>query len=159
MRTRRRWMLVGLVGTALVSVAINSKNVKADSSGTEQPSRCSTGPTGCSTNAQAAPSENVPGHAQHVAAMSGHNQVVEIAVTSDGFVPASVNVRAGHPVKLVVTRKVEPSCATDIVIKDLQINRPLPLGKTVELEFTPAKPGKIRFACAMDMIAGEIVVQ
>jgi len=33
------------------------------------------------------------------------------------------------------------------------------MNKPVELNFTPTKPGKIRFACAMDMIAGEIVVE
>lgn len=94
---------------------------------------------------------------QHAAA--SHEQVVTLAVTSDGFVPSSFKVHAGHPVKLVVTRKVERTCATDIVIKDLKISAPLPLNKPVELTFTPAKPGKLRFACAMDMIAGEIVVE
>jgi len=91
--------------------------------------------------------------------MTGHEQVIELAVTADGFVPESFKVHAGHPVKLVVTRKVERTCATAIVIKDLEISVPLPLNKAVELTFTPAKPGKVRFACAMDMIAGEIVVE
>lgn len=159
MRTTTNWMLVGLVGIGLVSVAVASRGAQTACSGQDQPAACSAGPTGRSKHEHAARSESAPGHAQHVAATSGHEQVVEIAVTSDGFVPASFKVRAGHPVKLAITRKVERSCATDIVIKDLQINKPLPVGETVELEFTPTRPGKIRFACAMDMIAGEIVVQ
>ena len=103
--------------------------------------------------------EAAPEQSQHAAAMTGHEQIVELSVTSDGFVPASFKVHSGHPVKLVVTRKVERTCATDIVIKDLKISAPLPLNKAVELTFTPTTPGKIRFACAMDMIAGEIVVE
>jgi len=92
-------------------------------------------------------------------AAASHEQLVTLEVTSEGFVPSSFKVHAGHPVKLVVTRKVERTCATDIVIKDLKISAPLPLDKPVELTFTPTKPGKIRFACAMDMVAGEIVVE
>jgi plastocyanin domain-containing protein len=98
-------------------------------------------------------------HSQPEAAETGGEQVVEIAVTPDGFVPASFKVRAGHPVKLVVTRQVERTCATDIVIKDLKISAPLPLNEAVAFTFTPTKPGTIRFACAMNHIAGEIVVE
>jgi plastocyanin domain-containing protein len=84
---------------------------------------------------------------------------IEISVTSDGFVPAVVKVKAGQPVKLMVTRKVDRTCATDIVIKDFGINKPLPLNQAVEVDITPTTPGKIRYTCAMDMIAGVIVVE
>jgi len=86
-------------------------------------------------------------------------QVVEISVTKDGFVPAQVKVKVGRPVKLLVTRKIERTCATDIVIKDYGIKEALPLDKTVEVTFTPNKAGSSRFACAMDMIAGVIVAE
>jgi len=43
--------------------------------------------------------------------------------------------------------------------KELGISRPLPLGKAVDVRFTPKKTGTLRYACAMDMIAGELVVQ
>ena len=89
----------------------------------------------------------------------GPTQVVEISVTSEGFVPAEVKVKAGQPVKLVVTRQVERTCATDIVIKDFGIKKSLPLHQAVEVDITPAKTGKVRYACAMDMIAGAIVVE
>ncbi len=86
-------------------------------------------------------------------------QVVEISVTKAGFVPAEVTVKAGQPVKLMVTRKIEKTCAKDIVIKDYGIKQPLPLDQTVEVVFTPTKPGTTRFACAMDMIAGVVVAK
>ncbi len=84
---------------------------------------------------------------------------VAIAVTARGFEPRTVKAQVGKPLTMVVTRKVERTCATEIVIKDHGIERPLPLDQAVTIELTPTKPGAIRFACAMDMIAGEIAVQ
>ena len=86
-------------------------------------------------------------------------QVVTMEVTGEGFVPALVKVKAGQPVKLVVTRKTDRTCATEIVIKEFGINKPLPLNQPVEITFTPIKAGKLRYACAMDMIAGVIIVE
>jgi plastocyanin domain-containing protein len=86
-------------------------------------------------------------------------QVVQIAVTREGFTPAAVTVKRGQPVKLVVTRKVERTCATDIVMKDFGVNQPLPLEKPVTVTITPKKPGSYRYACAMDMIAGVLAVE
>jgi plastocyanin domain-containing protein len=86
-------------------------------------------------------------------------QTIAISVTSDGFVPAEVKAKAGQPLKLVVTRQVERTCATEIVMKDLGVNQPLPLGKPVTIKVTPKKPGAYRFACGMDMIAGVLNVE
>jgi plastocyanin domain-containing protein len=86
-------------------------------------------------------------------------QTVQIAVTSDGFVPAEVTVKHGQPVKLVVTRQVERTCATEIVMKDFGVNQPLPLHQPVTVTVTPKKAGEHRFACGMDMIAGVLKVK
>ena len=85
-------------------------------------------------------------------------QKIAIAVTSNGFEPATIKVKAGEPVRLVVTRKVERTCATAIVLKDFGIQRSLPLNKPVDVRFTPKKAGSVRYACAMDMIAGQLIV-
>jgi plastocyanin domain-containing protein len=74
-------------------------------------------------------------------------------------VPAKLQAAVGKPIKLVVTRKTDKTCATEIVIKEYGINQKLPLNQPVEVVFTPTKPGKVRFACGMDMIAGEIEVK
>ena len=86
-------------------------------------------------------------------------QRIVITVTKDGFEPASVHLKSGRPVRLVVTRKVERTCATDIVVTEYGIKKPLPLNKPVEVRFTPRKPGAIHYACAMDMIAGSLIVE
>jgi plastocyanin domain-containing protein len=83
---------------------------------------------------------------------------IEISVTKEGFVPSTIKVKKGEKVKLVVTRKVERTCATEIVIRDQGINQPLPLNKPVTVEFTPSKSGQLRYACGMDMISGVILV-
>jgi plastocyanin domain-containing protein len=81
-----------------------------------------------------------------------------MAVTSEGFVPATVHLKRGERIRLQVTRKTNRTCATEIVIKDLGINQPLPLDQAVTVEFTPRKAGQLRYACAMDMITGVLVV-
>jgi plastocyanin domain-containing protein len=85
--------------------------------------------------------------------------VHEIAVTSDGFVPASIKVKRGEPVKLVVTRKTDRTCAKEIVIKDYAINQSLPLDKPVAIELTPKRSGQVRYACGMDMVSGVLLVE
>jgi plastocyanin domain-containing protein len=86
-------------------------------------------------------------------------QTIVINITSDGFVPADVKAKAGQSLKLIVTRQVERTCATEIVMKDLGVNQPLPLGKPVTITVTPKKAGAYRFACGMDMIAGVLNVE
>jgi plastocyanin domain-containing protein len=86
-------------------------------------------------------------------------QVFELQVTGEGFVPSTIKVKQGQPVRLVVTRKTERTCATEIVIRDQKINKKLPLNEPVTVEFTPSKSGQLRYACGMDMISGVIVVE
>lgn len=95
----------------------------------------------------------------HGAQMESGAQVVQLSVTKDGFEPSSVTVKAGKPVKLVVTRSVERTCATDIVMKDFGVKQSLPLGTPVTVTVTPKKAGDYRYACGMDMIAGVLKVE
>ena len=97
-------------------------------------------------------------------AASGHDKAgtfggIAITVTEKGFEPARVTVPAGKSVTLWVTRRTDKTCAKEIVIADQGIRRDLPLDEAVEITFTPAKAGEIRYACGMDMLAGTIVVQ
>ncbi len=84
---------------------------------------------------------------------------VEVTVTSDGFVPDRIPVKKGEKVRLVVTRKTDRTCATEIVIKEAGINQKLPLNQPVVVELTPKKAGTLKYACGMDMISGVLVVE
>ena len=85
-------------------------------------------------------------------------KVIEMTVTSEGYVPDKIHVAKGEKVRLQITRKTDKTCATEIVIKDLGINQPLPLNKMVTVEFTPKKSGQLKYACGMDMISGILFV-
>ena len=49
--------------------------------------------------------------------------------------------------------------AKEVVIKDYGINKPLPTGTRVEVTLTPKAPGPIGYACAMDMVKGELLAE
>lgn len=84
---------------------------------------------------------------------------IHIDVVQNGFEPAVVTVRQGEPVTLIVTRKVEKTCVTEFVLKEHNINQPLPLNQPVTITFTPDKTGDLGYACAMDMFRGTIRVE
>jgi len=86
-------------------------------------------------------------------------QIVNVAVTKDGFTPSSFTVHKNIPVRLIFIRKVEATCATDVVIPDYDIKRELPLNEPVIVEFTPENAGTTNFAYAMNMLRGKIVVK
>jgi plastocyanin domain-containing protein len=87
------------------------------------------------------------------------NDVV-MTVTDKGFEPQNVRVHKGQPVTLVITRKSDATCATEIVIDEHGIKTPLPLNKAVTVRFTPKKTGELKYGCAMQkMIGGVITVE
>jgi plastocyanin domain-containing protein len=87
-------------------------------------------------------------------------RVVTLTVTEKGYEPSPINLKKDEPVKLVVTRKTDHTCATEIVMKDYGINTPLPLDTPVEIAFTPNKTGTLTYGCAMgQMISGAFMVE
>ncbi len=70
-----------------------------------------------------------------------------------------MTVKKGEPVTLVVTRKTDKTCATEIVIDDEGINAKLPLDKAVKATFTPKKSGEIKYTCGMKMFGGVLKVE
>lgn len=86
-------------------------------------------------------------------------RTVEMAVTENGFEPARVLVSRGEKVRLLITRKTDDTCATEIVIEEQGVNTPLPLGTVVAVEFTPKRSGEIRYACGMGHVSGVLLVR
>ncbi|MEW5742965.1 MAG: cupredoxin domain-containing protein [Myxococcota bacterium] len=85
-------------------------------------------------------------------------RVVPLEVTSDGFVPANVSLKAHEPVTLRVTRKTDETCATEILIDGTDINVKLPLNTAVDVAYTPTKAGSVKFGCAMDKMVGGVLL-
>ena len=87
---------------------------------------------------------------------TGNEATVE--VSSRGFTPDSVSLKAGVPAKLIFIRKDTKNCATEVVLTDYGIKRSLPLNQPVTIEFTP-KAGTLNFTCGMNMLSGKVVAK
>jgi plastocyanin len=108
--------------------------------------------------AAAKPSEGAP--AADVQRGPDGVRTVALSVTESGYEPSPVTLKKGEPVKLVVTRKTDSTCATEVVMEEHNINTPLPLNTPVEIAFTPSKTGELRYGCAMGkMISGVFMVE
>jgi plastocyanin domain-containing protein len=92
------------------------------------------------------------------ATLQNDTQTATVEVTDKGFEPSSLKLKAGAPAKVTFMRKTDETCAKEVVIKEYNINRKLPLNEPVTVEFTPRK-GEFGFACGMDMIKGKLIVE
>jgi plastocyanin domain-containing protein len=86
-------------------------------------------------------------------------RTIKLTVTKKGFRPDKIMVKKGQPLHLLVTRKTDQTCATEIEIEDTKISQDLPLNKEVAVDYTPTKSGEIHYACSMGMISGVLVVE
>ncbi|SET31469.1 cupredoxin domain-containing protein [Stigmatella erecta] len=108
-------------------------------------------PAAAAPTAAPAPKPRAPGEGP---------RVIPLDVTEKGYEPSPISLNKDEPVKLVVTRKTDHTCATEIIMKDYGINTPLPLGEPVEIAFTPNKAGTLTYGCAMgQMISGTFLVE
>jgi len=92
------------------------------------------------------------------ATLQNDAQTATVEVTDKGFEPSSLKLKAGAPAKVTFVPKTDETCAKEVVIKEYNINRKLPLNEPVTVEFTPHK-GEFSFACGMDMIKGKLIVE
>ena len=88
----------------------------------------------------------------------GGASVATVEVSSKGFTPDSVTLKAGVPARLTFIRKDAQNCGTEITMPEYGIRKPLPLNQPVVLEFTPHK-GEIKFVCGMGMLKGKVLGQ
>jgi plastocyanin domain-containing protein len=98
--------------------------------------------------------------AQPSAAPAAPVREVKITVTEKGYEPSPITLKQGEPVKLLITRVTEQTCATDIVIDEPKTRAQLPLNKEVAVQFTPTKTGELTYGCSMDkMVSGVFIIQ
>ena len=85
------------------------------------------------------------------AGCGGGKAEIPVSVTENGFEPSRIEVRHGQAVTLLVTRKTDVTCATEMVVPSRGITQELPLNQTVRVALGPLEPGEVAFACGMDM--------
>jgi plastocyanin domain-containing protein len=93
------------------------------------------------------------------AAPGGKATVVRVSVTDNGFEPEFVTVEKGKPATLIITRKVEATCATEAVFAANGSKFALPLNQDVSIPIGTANAETLRYACGMDMYHGAVVVK
>lgn len=84
---------------------------------------------------------------------------VLVNVTMVGFDPATIEAKAGQPLKLAFFRPNAANCAREVVFPGLGIRKELPPGQTVVVDITPPKSGPLDFECGMKMLKGQLVVR
>lgn len=84
---------------------------------------------------------------------------VRVSVTENGFEPALVSVQKGSPATLIITRKVEATCATSAIFTETGRKYELPLNEEVRIELPTESAMTLHYACSMDMYKGEVVVK
>jgi plastocyanin domain-containing protein len=82
---------------------------------------------------------------------------IALKLTEQGFEPADFTVKKGEPVKLVITRTTDATCAKQIVVDEYSIRTDLPLNQPVAVSFTPTKTGALHYGCAMEKMVGGII--
>lgn len=91
-------------------------------------------------------------------------EVSESAGTLDilvdgGYQPNVVKFKNGQKITLNIVRRDPNSCLEEFVLPDFKIKKYLPLGKKVEISFTPEKSGEYGFQCGMNMYHGKIIIE
>jgi hypothetical protein len=84
---------------------------------------------------------------------------VLVNVSMVGFEPASIEAKAGQPLKLAFFRPNAANCVREVVFPGLGIRKELPPGQTVVVEITPPKSGPLGFECQMKMLKGQLIAR
>lgn len=85
---------------------------------------------------------------------------VKIEISENGFKPARIEAHKGENLILLVTRKTDKTCMTELKGLNGLKNLKLPLNKEVEFKVGKlSKTGDIQLLCGMDMKAGVVSVQ
>lgn len=87
-------------------------------------------------------------------------QVIEMEARTTGYQPEQIQLEAGVPAQLVITRTTQSACMKQINIPQYGIEeRTLPMNESVTVEFTPEETGTFTFVCGMDMQRGTMMVK
>ncbi len=85
-------------------------------------------------------------------------QIVEMEQARFGYSPNEFTITRGVPVQWIVTSIDSNTCASSLVVPDLNIQRQLQPGENV-IEFTPTETGDLNFSCSMGMYRGVFHVE
>jgi hypothetical protein len=85
-------------------------------------------------------------------------QTVEMHVTYAGWDPATIHIKAGARITWNIWGDDFTSCTNRIVVPSLGISQDLVAGKNVITFTAPSAAGTVPFACWMNMVRGQFIV-
>lgn len=89
--------------------------------------------------------------------VSGNVQEVSMKVTSTGYQPSSLTIKAGIPVRWKIDGSQAFGCTSIMTIPSMNITQSLGAGENI-IEFTPTQRGQLPFMCSMGMVRGSFTV-
>lgn len=89
--------------------------------------------------------------------MNGDVQEISMKVTSYGYEPSNLTIKAGVPVRWKVDGTEAYGCTSVLTIPALNVSKPLRQGENV-IEFTASQKGQLSFMCSMGMVRGSFTV-
>lgn len=94
---------------------------------------------------------------------AGSEPAVEVTdsvniIVEHGYTPRVISIPQGKTTKLNFIRTDPGSCQEELVIKDFNVKKILPLNQKVTVEITPQQKGEFEYACGMNMYQGKIIV-
>lgn len=98
--------------------------------------------------------------ADRAVAVATAAQGIQLAtvIVDGGYDPATVQLAAGTPARLVFDRRDEGSCSEEVLFPDFGIRRFLPPHQLTTIEIPAATPGTYEFVCGMRMLRGRLEV-
>lgn len=80
-------------------------------------------------------------------------------IVDGGYKPSVIMAKKGQKITISLLRRDPNSCLEEFILPDFKIKKYLPVGQTVEVEFTPKASGEFGFHCGMNMFHGKVVVE
>lgn len=83
----------------------------------------------------------------------------KVEVNEKGYNPAVIKIsKSLQTIKLLFTRTTDKTCAREVVLEELNINKKLPLNQEVEIIFDVKGHNELVFGCHMEkMFSGKII--
>jgi plastocyanin domain-containing protein len=95
-----------------------------------------------------------------VAAGAGPDAAQQVEIVIRGaYSPATIQVAAGRPVRLVFDRQETASCSEEVVFPAFGVRKFLPAHEKTTVEVTPPTPGSYEFTCGMGMLHGRLIAE
>jgi len=84
-----------------------------------------------------------------------------LSVTADekGFHPSVLELKKGVPAHVTFVRTTDNTCAKEVVFRELNIKRDLPLNVPVAIDIPTDTDRTLTFTCGMGMFESQMIVQ